>query len=98
MEFSKAATDKKGQSDSVWVVPAPICVVGNIQNPRYLSGEKEGRERSRLDTREASVALKRAAPESLADYRKHEMLHVVTFGSVEFGKELFVEYCTKYAL
>lgn len=38
MELDKKAFVRDGQSHSVWVVPASLCAISYINDPKYLPG------------------------------------------------------------
>lgn len=96
LDLNEKVSDSKGQTHSVWVVPAPFCAMRYINDPRYLQGDKAKLETRRVSPRRANVEFKAASTKSRTDYRKHGVLQVVALRNIRVGEELFVEYGGKY--
>lgn len=89
-------TDDNSQNYFLWVAPAVFCGMPYINDRRYLPANEESKERRSLSRSEASVTCKCAASKSIADYRKKEMLLVVTLRNINVWKEPLVNYDMEY--
>lgn len=81
----------------MWVTLGPFCAMRYIRSSEYLLGDKKSRERRRLSLTERNVAFKCAVPRSRADYRKVQILHVVTPRNIKAEKELPLNHAMKYS-
>ena len=84
----------------VWVVPAPFCIGGFINDARYIDGDaeqdlfyEEGFRR-----RAANVVIRRTkgAVSTIKAIEAPELLSVVAITNIETNEELFVDYGTEY--
>lgn len=68
----------------------------HITDLRYPPGEEDSKQNRRLRLIEEIVQLKGAAVNSGRDYRKQQVLPVVSLKSISSGEELFVDYGMEY--
>lgn len=97
LELGAAATDDTGQGHFVWVASASFCAMQHTNDRLYLFDNEKSRERKRLSLRETNEASERASLGSIADYRKQEMLHIVTLRDIRFEKERLVGNGLKFS-
>ena len=83
-----------------WVVPAPFCITGYTNDPKYVEGDKDldAAEDGLGKKREANVRMKRTPGlelnrRKLADYR---LIKLETLVEIEEGDEIFSEYENVY--
>lgn len=84
----------------LWVVPAPFCIAGYINDPKYVEGDKDldAVEDGLGKKREANVRMKRTPGlglnrRKLTDYR---LIKLEALVEIEEGDEIFSEYGNVY--
>lgn len=55
MELDKKVFDSKGQEHSVRIVPASICAMRKLNDPRSLEGDRKGTKSEGVGARKANV-------------------------------------------
>lgn len=95
LDLSVIATDIKWHRHQTWVVSAPFCAMGHINDPRYLLGDENSTEARRLSPRMANAEFSAAAVELRRDYRKQPALQVITLKNIRVAEKLFVDYGLK---
>lgn len=67
------------------------------EDPRYLPGDGDSRERRALSPSEANVTFKCAALKSRADCRRQEILHSVAQRVIKTREKLLVDCGMSYS-
>lgn len=82
------------------MVPAPFCIAGYINDPKYVAGDKDldAMVDGLVKKREANVQMKRSAgvgrtPTGITDYK---FIKMEATADIEQGEELFAKYGNVY--
>lgn len=90
--MSDAASETKRQRYQVCVVPALFCAMQNINDRRYLLGEKNRMKTRTLKAEEANVKPGAAAVKFRKDYKEQQSLQVAALRYIKVCQVLFVSY------
>lgn len=101
-DFDKWATkldhvfvDANGDRYDGFVGPAPFCVCRYINDPRYISGDKD---KEKKDANRAPNVMFMADNKATGnrDFERYNAIHVIATADIRPGQELFVPYGSNY--
>ena len=101
MTLRKKSRDVKNEVYTTYIVAAPFCVAGKLNDARYVVEDLEYSKKGRPGAREANVEFveiqTRASSFERTMLRNSGLVKVVATKRIERGDELFADYGATYA-
>ena len=99
MQVPAAVKDNEGNRHKViHIIPAPFCVAGFINDPKYNEGDLDYPRRNLPTAREGNVEIVSKVETTVARsaLQQHDMLTVRSIRNIKAGEELYISYGDKY--